>query len=358
VRKRPGMYIGSTGQRGLHHLLYEVLDNAVDEVQAGHARNVDVEIDTAGGYVTISDDGEQQQRQQQQQQQACWARAVAQPAFRSQPAMLASIAPVPSSACSYSHPPDIHHTSYQLHPPTHPPSQHHPAHQPLHPAPPSISPCPLMQPPPLPPPLAGRGIPTSIHPQTGKSALETVLTVLHAGGKFGGDSSGYSVSGGLHGVGISVVNALSSDLEIDVWRGGKHFRQQYSRGHALGPLVEQALPAEQQQKRGTRVRFRYDDQIFAEGVAFDPDTIKARIRELAFLNSAATLRFRAVAGAGSNGSSSDAAGGGWQVFHYDGGLREYVEWLNSSRSELHEAIYVNKTKDKVQVGALGAGDAD
>jgi DNA gyrase subunit B len=119
VRKRPGMYIGSTGQRGLHHLVYEILDNAIDEVQGGHATHVTVELNLESGWVTITDNG--------------------------------------------------------------------------------------------------RGIPTDVHPSTGKSALETVLTVLHAGGKFGGESSGYSVSGGLHGVGISVVNALSRELDITVW---------------------------------------------------------------------------------------------------------------------------------------------
>ena len=166
VRKRPGMYIGSTGQRGLHHLVYEILDNCIDEVQAGHATAVRVELDPASGWVTVSDDG--------------------------------------------------------------------------------------------------RGIPTDLHPVTGKSALETVLTVLHAGGKFGGDSSGYTVSGGLHGVGVSVVNALSRELEVTVWRGATRYVQRFARGEAQGPLAEGPTPPEQAGRRGTQVRFLYDDTIFAK----------------------------------------------------------------------------------------------
>eukprot|EP00879_Flechtneria_rotunda_P030223 GHRR01032828.1.p1 GENE.GHRR01032828.1~~GHRR01032828.1.p1 ORF type:complete len:261 (+),score=83.13 GHRR01032828.1:380-1162(+) len=153
VRKRPGMYIGSTGSRGLHHLLWEVLDNAVDEVQGGFADQVSVEVDLATHTVTVADNG--------------------------------------------------------------------------------------------------RGIPTDIHPSTGKSALETVLTVLHAGGKFGAEagasnggpgSSGYRVSGGLHGVGISVVNALSEQLHVEVLRSGVLYRQSFSRGDATSPLTEQPDP--------------------------------------------------------------------------------------------------------------------
>ena len=143
VRKRPGMYIGNTGVKGLHHMVWEVLDNGVDEIQAGHASCVTVTIEP-DGYVSVEDDG--------------------------------------------------------------------------------------------------RGIPTDIHPATGTSSLETVLTVLHAGGKFGGDESGYHVSGGLHGVGISVVNALSERTEVTVWRGEKEFSQSFSRGDALASMTEGTQP--------------------------------------------------------------------------------------------------------------------
>lgn len=154
----------------------------------------------------------------------------------------------------------------------------------------------------------GRGIPTDIHPRTGKSSLETVLTVLHAGGKFGGDASGYSVSGGLHGVGISVVNALSQSLEVTVWRAGVEYKQCFSCGVALGTMSERpdastsaagsssgsgngsSVPAA---RRGTRVRYRFDQEVFAAGVVLDPETIRNRLRELAFLNSAVKIMFRA-----------------------------------------------------------------
>ncbi|KFM25838.1 DNA gyrase subunit B, mitochondrial [Auxenochlorella protothecoides] len=205
VRKRPGMYIGSTGQRGLHHLIYEILDNAIDEVQGGHASQIWLEMDLASGWVRVRDDG--------------------------------------------------------------------------------------------------RGIPTDLHPATGKSALETVLTVLHAGGKFGGEASGYAVSGGLHGVGLSVVNALSAHLAISV--------------------------------------FRYDDAIFAAGAAFDPDTIRARLRELAFLNSGVTIHFRARPAKG-----GDAP---WEALHYSGGLQEYVKYLNRSKTAMHEPISFSKKVDGVTV---------
>ncbi|GAB4814025.1 hypothetical protein N2152v2_001071 [Parachlorella kessleri] len=284
VRKRPGMYIGSTGQRGLHHLVYEILDNAIDEVQARHATDVWVELDVGTGWVTIRDNG--------------------------------------------------------------------------------------------------RGIPTDVHPATGKSALETVLTVLHAGGKFGGDSSGYSVSGGLHGVGVSVVNALSSSLEVTVWRDGTQYSQRFSRGMAETPLSQRPAPEGQRDWRGTQVRFLYDTTIFSKrwdsggsqrvqplpkgaSATFDPDTIRSRLRELAFLHSAATIRLRVVGGApGGNGSGSRAASGAaaaaadnsgaaaepeWEVFHYSGGLGEYVTFLNRDKEAFHKPVVFRREVSGVTV---------
>ncbi|CAA0812832.1 DNA gyrase subunit B- mitochondrial [Striga hermonthica] len=190
VRKRPGMYIGSTGSRGLHHLVYEILDNAIDEAQAGFASKIDV-ILLADNSVSITDNG--------------------------------------------------------------------------------------------------RGIPTDLHPTTKKSALETVLTVLHAGGKFGGSSSGYSVSGGLHGVGLSVVNALSEALEVTVWRDGKEYKQKYSRGRPVTKLVSNELPADTRDRQGTRIHFWPDKEVFTTAIEYDYTTISARIRELAFLNPQVTI---------------------------------------------------------------------
>ncbi|DBA95548.1 TPA: hypothetical protein ACH3X3_013403 [Trebouxia sp. C0006] len=287
VRKRPGMYIGSTGQRGLHHLVTEILDNAIDEVQAGHAKNVQVAVDLQTGWVSITDDG--------------------------------------------------------------------------------------------------RGIPAETHPSTGKSCIETVLTVLHAGGKFGGSNSGYSVSGGLHGVGISVVNALSEALEITVWRNKKQYKQSFQRGAATSELKETSLKGADAKKTGTKVRFLYDKTIFTSGVTFDPDTIASRLRELAFLNNAATIRFkankqsRAAAGALSSGSHTNGASAaarssdssdsdnedvdesddGWQVFHYSAGLLEYVKWLNSDKQAFHEPIVVSREVDgvKVEVALQWCSDA-
>ena len=253
VRKRPGMYIGSTGPRGLHHLVYEILDNAIDEVQAGEATNVEVSVDTGTGWVTISDDG--------------------------------------------------------------------------------------------------RGIPVDVHPSTGKSSLETVLTVLHAGGKFGGEGSGYSVSGGLHGVGISVVNALSESLRVTVWRDGKAHSQSYERGKPLTELKATPLPPAEASKRGTRVSFRYDPIIFSSGVVFDPDTLRARLREVAFLNSSATIKFRAA--------PADVETAPWEIFAFSGGLKEYVTWLNRDKEALHAPIYVNRTISGVvvEVGLQWCADA-
>lgn len=311
MRKRPGMYIGSTGVRGLHHLVYEILDNSIDEVQAGEASTVEVSVDLETGWVTVADDG--------------------------------------------------------------------------------------------------RGIPTAVHPATGKSSLETVLTVLHAGGKFGGgeSSSGYQVSGGLHGVGVSVVNALSSALRVTVWREGQEHTQSFERGVAIAPLQSRPLsgPGEDTNRTGTKVAFRYDDEIFSPGVAFEPETIRARLRELAFLNSSATIKFKVIGGSskravaarralasaeeeegdikyddsfsatvtadddddGETKSSSSSPASptsttpvpsstidadGWEIFHFAGGLEEYVRWLNRDKSPLHPRPFYARVDD---VGGSGVG---
>ena len=283
VRKRPGMYIGNTSTKGLHHMVWEVLDNGVDEVQAGHASFITVTVE-ADGSVSVEDDG--------------------------------------------------------------------------------------------------RGIPTDIHPATGTSSLETVLTVLHAGGKFGGDESGYHVSGGLHGVGISVVNALSDSTEVTVWRGDREFRQEFSRGAALAPMTEGSQTKGATRKKGTRVRFKPDPTIFKERLDFDPNIILSRMKELAFLNSTATFTFRLASELTSKLKSKkkkskdeasmdegDVVKGGEktddgavtidgatyyeEVLSFPGGLRDYVADLNEGAESLHDPITFRAEVDGVQVeGAL------
>ena len=283
VRKRPGMYIGNTSTKGLHHMVWEVLDNGVDEVQAGHASFITVTVE-ADGSVSVEDDG--------------------------------------------------------------------------------------------------RGIPTDIHPATGTSSLETVLTVLHAGGKFGGDESGYHVSGGLHGVGISVVNALSDSTEVTVWRGDREFRQEFSRGAALAPMSEGSQTKGAARKKGTRVRFKPDPKIFKERLDFDPNIILSRMKELAFLNSTATFTFRLASELTSKLKSKkkkskdeasmdegDVVKGGEktddgavtidgatyyeEVLSFPGGLRDYVADLNEGAESLHDPITFRAEVDGVQVeGAL------
>lgn len=243
VRKRPGMYIGSTGPRGLHHLVYEVVDNSVDEALAGFCTHIQIGLN-ADGSVTVTDDG--------------------------------------------------------------------------------------------------RGIPTDIHPRTGKSALETVMTVLHAGGKFGG--GGYKVSGGLHGVGISVVNALSEWVEVTVWRDSKVHRQRYEQGIPKGDLDTVSNSHDQQ---GTSVSFKPDVQIFTTGIEFDYDTLASRLRELAYLNAGTEITFTDyrldLLKSGEPKVSS---------FHYAGGIREYIEYINKDKQALHdEIIYVQGDRDGVQVEA-------
>lgn len=241
VRKRPGMYIGSTGPRGLHHLVYEILDNAVDEAQAGYASRIDVVLHDDNS-VSIMDNG--------------------------------------------------------------------------------------------------RGIPTDLHPATKKSSLETVLTVLHAGGKFGGLSSGYSVSGGLHGVGLSVVNALSEALEVTVWRDGKEYQQRYSRGKPVTNLTSHLLPAEFSARQGTCIRFWPDREVFTTTVLFDFNTIAGRIRELAFLNPELTITLKEEEG----DSKSQ-----YNEYCYAGGLVEYVKWLNTDKKPLHDPLAFRKEADGITV---------
>ncbi|KAK1319353.1 hypothetical protein QJS10_CPB04g00491 [Acorus calamus] len=242
VRKRPGMYIGSTGPRGLHHLVYEILDNAVDEAQAGYASKVDV-ILHEDSSVTITDNG--------------------------------------------------------------------------------------------------RGIPTDLHPITKKSSLETVLTILHAGGKFGGASSGYNVSGGLHGVGLSVVNALSEVLEVTVWRDGKEFKQNYSRGKPMTTLMSQPLPFGTTTLQGTCIRFWPDKEVFTTTINFDHNTISGRIRELAFLNPELTITLRK--------EDSDPKKTQYNEYYYAGGLVEYVNWLNTDKKPLHDTLAFRKETDGITV---------
>jgi DNA gyrase subunit B len=245
VRKRPGMYIGSTGPRGLHHLVYEVVDNAVDEALAGHCDAI---------FVVLHDDG--------------------------------------SASVSDN----------------------------------------------------GRGIPTDIHPRTGKSALETVLTVLHAGGKFG--AGGYKVSGGLHGVGVSVVNALSAWVEVTVHRQGQEHRQRFERGAPIGSLASK--PAADKDQTGTLVRFLPDLQIFSTGIEFDYHTLSGRLRELAYLNGGVRIVFRDERPA----AFSPAGEAHEEAYFYEGGIREYVAYMNAEKEPLHpEIIHVNAEKDGVQVEA-------
>lgn len=226
VRLRPGMYIGSTGPRGLHHLVYEVVDNAIDEALAGFCTRISVLL-RADGSVTVRDDG--------------------------------------------------------------------------------------------------RGIPTDIHPVTGKSALETVMTVLHAGGKFGGN--GYSVSGGLHGVGVSVVNALSEWLEVRVWRGGQRYTLRFRRG-----VVDGKLTVESDKGAGTEVTFLPDREIFTTTSFFERDVLSQRLDELAYLNAGLEIVLcDERVGGGGNGGSSDPYK---LVFRHNGGVKEYVNSLSEGYTPL------------------------
>ena len=225
VRKRPGMYIGTTSSRGLHHLVWEIVDNAIDEALAGYCTHIEVTI-CKDNSIIVKDDG--------------------------------------------------------------------------------------------------RGIPVDIHPKTGRSTVETVYTVLHAGGKFGG--GGYKVSGGLHGVGASVVNALSDWLEVTVYRGGKVYYQRFSNGgHPDAPLKE--IDTCDEDRTGTTVHFLPDDQIFTETTVFDYDVLKTRLQELAYLNKGLRISLY-----------DDREADKKDSFHYEGGLVEYVQMLNKNKNPIHPTI--------------------
>jgi DNA gyrase subunit B len=241
VRKRPGMYIGSTGPRGLHHLVYEVVDNSVDEALAGYCTHIQVSLN-ADGSVTVVDDG--------------------------------------------------------------------------------------------------RGIPTDIHPTTGKSALETVLTILGAGGKFGG--GGYKVSGGLHGVGVSVVNALSEWVEATVWRDQKVHKQRFERGV---PVTQLIVNPDTASRTGTSITFKPDSDIFTGGIVFEYAMLSGRLRELAFLNGGVRINF-------TDGRLEllEREEPYSEEYYYEGGIREYVSYMNREKQPLHEeVIHVQGERNNVQV---------
>jgi DNA gyrase subunit B len=231
VRKRPGMYIGDVGVRGLHHLVFELVDNSIDEVMAGYCDYIYVELRKDGGVVVLDN---------------------------------------------------------------------------------------------------GRGIPVDIHPQAKKPALEIVLTTLHAGGKF--SNSIYKISGGLHGVGLSVVNALSKRLEVEVMRDGKVYYQAYEKGKPITPLTEKGST----DKTGTKILFYPDPDIF-ETTKFDYEIIANRLRELAFLNPGVTIELK------------DENTGKSNVFKYEGGLIQFMEYLSKGKEVLHDPFYFKREEENLVI---------
>ena len=234
VRKRPGMYIGSTSSRGLHHLVYEIVDNSIDEALAGYCKKIEVNINKDNS-ITVTDDG--------------------------------------------------------------------------------------------------RGMPVGIHPKMGKSTVEVIMTILHAGGEFGG--GGYKVSGGLHGVGASVVNALSEECRVTVKREGAIWQQEYSKGKVLTDVEKIGESSES----GTQVYFKPDSEIFDE-VIFDFEILSQRLRELAFLNKGIYIKLVDLR------EENEKE----EVFHYEGGIKSFVSYLNRNKVALHEEpIYIEGIKDNVSV---------
>src|SRR5438132_1799531 len=231
IRQRPSMYIGDTGAGGLHHLVYELVYNSVDEALAGHAKHIHVKIDVDGS-LSVGDDG--------------------------------------------------------------------------------------------------RGIPVEEHPEAKRPTLEVVMTTVGAGAKF--DKKTYKVSAGLHGIGAKAVTALSEWVEAQVWRAGRAYAQEYERGKPITEVKEMGLA----KRTGTRITFKPDREIFHD-VTFDYDTLEARLRELAFLNKGLSIKL------------SDQRANKEEVFKYDGGIAEFVEYLNRSEEVLHKPIYVEKTMDEVRV---------
>jgi len=236
VRKRPGMYIGSTGLRGLHHLVWEIVDNAIDEALAGYCDHIQIEL-LPDSNVRITDNG--------------------------------------------------------------------------------------------------RGIPVEIHPKTGESAVEAVFTILHAGGKFGGSS--YKVSGGLHGVGASVVNALSQFLIVEIKKDGKEYIQEYRRGIRFYPLKELGKTSD----RGTRITFKPDPEIFTEEIEFEYEVLRNRFQQCAFLNKGLKISFFDKR----NPETTKSV-----TYCYEGGIKEYVAYLNKKKTPIHsDTIYLSGSINKVEI---------
>lgn len=236
IRKRPGMYIGTTAARGLHHLVWEIVDNAIDESLAGYCDKVEIII-TDKNEIIVTDNG--------------------------------------------------------------------------------------------------RGIPTEVHPKTGISTVETVYTLLHAGGKFG-EGGGYKVSGGLHGVGASVVNALSEYLKIKVFKDGKEYQTEFAHG---GNIVKRLEVVGETDKRGTHVLFKPDPEIFTETTVFDYTNLRDRVRQIAFLNKGLKISIE-----------DQREEKKKEEFHYEGGLKQYVEYINKNKDKLHnDVIHVEGEEDGIYV---------